>query len=268
MRSFNRRQNVFNLIKKHKYDIIFLQETHWTAELQTNILREWEGKILFNNFDSTARGTAILFLPSFIFKHHNNSCDSQGRTRQSLIEHADRKFNLVNIYAPGTDTDRKNYFVTIPAYISSTEENILGGDFNCISDNKLGGNPLARQTAMTILNTITLQNNLVDIWRDQHCDVRKFTWTGKNPYDNSYIHTGIDKFYVTTALANVITTTDIIPFPFSDHDAILITINLQQHQCGNGYLHFNNSLLNDHIFNAEINNFLERLDNEFTTMVG
>ena len=192
LRSFNRRQNVFNLIKKHKYDVIFLQETHWTAELQTDILREWEGKILFNNFDSTARGTAILFHPNFIFKHHNNSCDSQGRTQQSLIEHADRKFNLVNIYAPRTDTDRKNYFITIPAYISSTEENILGGDFNCISDkklDKLGGNPLARQTAMTILNTITLQNNLVDIWRDQHRDVRKFTWTGKNPHDNSYIHT-------------------------------------------------------------------------------
>ena len=258
LRSFNRRQNVFNLIKKHKYDVIFLQETHWTAELQTDILREWEGKILFNNFDSTPRSTAILFHPNFIFKHHNNSCDSQGRTQQSLIEHADRKFNLVNIYAPRTDTDRKNYFITIPAYISSTEENILGGDFNCISDkklDKLGGNPLARQTAMTILNTITLQNNLVDIWRDQHRDVRKFTWTGKNPHDNSYIHTRIDKFYVTTTLANVITTTDIIPFPFSDHDAILLTINLQQHQRRNGYWHFNNSLLNDHTFNAEINNF-------------
>ena len=38
LRSFNHRQNVFNLIKKHKYDIIFLQETHWTAELQTDIL--------------------------------------------------------------------------------------------------------------------------------------------------------------------------------------------------------------------------------------
>ena len=54
--------------KKHKYDIIFLQETHWTDELQTDILREWEGKILFNNFDSTACGTAILFHPNLIFK--------------------------------------------------------------------------------------------------------------------------------------------------------------------------------------------------------
>ena len=74
------------------------------------------------------------------------------------------------------DTQRNNFFITIPAYISSTEDNILWGDFNCISDkklDKLGGNPLARQAAMTILNTITLQNNLVDIWRDQHYDARK-----------------------------------------------------------------------------------------------
>ena len=65
------RQNVFTLIKKHKYDIILLQDTHRTDELQTDILREWEGKILFNNFDATAHGTAILFHPNFIFKNHN-----------------------------------------------------------------------------------------------------------------------------------------------------------------------------------------------------
>ena len=165
----------------------------------------------------------------------------------------------MNIYTPRTDTERKNYFITIPAYVSSTKENILGGDFNCISDkklDKLGGNPLARQTAMTILNTITLQNNLVDIWCDQHRDARKFTWTGINPHNNSYIHTRINKFYVTSTLANVITNTDIIPFPFSDNDAILLTINLQQQQQrGNSYWHFNNSLLNDQVFNNEINDF-------------
>ena len=93
----------------------------------------------------------------------------------------------MNIYAPCTDTERRNYFVTLSAYLSATEGNILGGNFNYISDNRLdkqGGNPLARQTAATILHTITSQNNLVDMWRDQHGDVRKFTWTGRHPLDN------------------------------------------------------------------------------------
>ena len=30
LQNVNRRQNIFNLIKKQKYDITFLQETHWT----------------------------------------------------------------------------------------------------------------------------------------------------------------------------------------------------------------------------------------------
>ena len=56
-------------------------------------------------------------------------------------------------------------------------------------------------------------------------------------------------------LTNIIPQTDIIPFPYSDHDTILLTINLQQQQRGTGYWLFNNSLLDDHLFNTEINDF-------------
>ena len=150
--------------------------------------------------------------------------------------------------------ERRNYFVTLSAYLSATEGNILGGDFNCISDNildKQGGNPLARKTAATILHTITSQNNLVDIWCDQHRDVRKYTWTGRHAHDNTYIHTQIDKFYVSLPLTNFISHTDIVPFPFSDHDAILLTINLQQQPRGTGYWLFNKSLLDDQLFNTD-----------------
>ena len=137
-------------------------------------------------------------------------------------------------------THRERIFlITIPAYISSTEDNILWGDLNCISDeklDKLGGNPLVRQAAMTILNTMTLQNNLVDIWRDQHHDARKFTRSRINPHDNPYIHTQIDKFYVTSTLANISTATDIIPFPFPDH--ALFYLRLTNNKMGQRLLAF------------------------------
>ena len=71
----------------------------------------------------------------------------EGRSQQILIQCGDCKFILVIIYGSHTDTERRSYFVTLPAYISPTDENIWGGDFNCISDNildKQGGNPLAR----------------------------------------------------------------------------------------------------------------------------
>ena len=99
---------------------------------------------MFNNFEYNARGTAILFSPTFDYRMYNNTSDPHGRTVQTLIEHADRKFNLINIYASNTNAERRIYFHSISTFISSTEDNILGGDFNCIADHKLdklGGNP-------------------------------------------------------------------------------------------------------------------------------
>ena len=203
LRTLNRRQAVFNSIKKNKYDVIFLQETHWTDDLKNDILRERCGTILFNNFEHNAKGTAILFHPTFDFQIHNNTCDRNGRTIQTLIEHADRKFNLINIYAPRTNAERRIYFHEISTFLSATDTNILGGDFNCISDtklDKLGGNPFARQTANKILYTITQQHSLTDIWRDRNRDTKKFTWTGKRPQTNKFIHTRIDKFYISSLL--------------------------------------------------------------------
>ena len=165
LQNVNCRQTDVNLIKQRKYDIISLQETHWTDDLKPDILREWGRNIIFNNFEPNARGAAILFHPNFDYQNHNNMCDSQRRTVQAVTEHGDHKFNLINIYAPRIDAERR-YFTMVQNFISTTETNILGCDFNCITDNrldKLGGNPNPRQIAATFLHTITQQNNLTDI---------------------------------------------------------------------------------------------------------
>ena len=101
---------------KQKYDVIFLQETHWTDDLKDTILRDWEGTILFNNFEHNAGGTTILFSTNFDFRICDHTCDSHGRTIRTLIEHADRKFILVNIYAPRTDTESRIFFHNISAF--------------------------------------------------------------------------------------------------------------------------------------------------------
>ena len=120
---------------------------------------------------------------------------------------------------------------------------------------KSGGNPNARQMAATILHTITQQNNLTDIWRDRNRDIPKFTWTRKNPHDNTYIHTRIDKFYISSTLSTYITKTEIIPFSFSDHDLVSLTFDLNNQPPRESYWLSNNNLLEDDVFNANINNF-------------
>ena len=37
LRSPDRRKSAFHFLRIHKYDIIFLQETHWTTDLQDAI---------------------------------------------------------------------------------------------------------------------------------------------------------------------------------------------------------------------------------------
>ena len=149
--------------------------------------------------NATPEARQFFFLRILIFDCETTYAISMGELVQTLIEHAGRKFNLSDVYAPRRNAERRIYFHSLLVYISKTDENILGGDFNCIADNKLGGNPSARQTATTVLTTITHQNNLTDIWRDSNRDVKKFTWTGKNT-QNSFIHTRINKFYISSQL--------------------------------------------------------------------
>ena len=77
----------------------------------------------------------------------------------------------------------------------------------------------------------------------------------QTPHSNTSIHTRIDKFYISSALAPCVITTDIIPFPFSDHDLITLKIDLHNQPRGEGYWHFNNSLLDDNVFVTEIYQF-------------
>ena len=266
LRNVNSRRTVFNLIKQQKYDISFLQETHWTDYLRPEVLREWGGDIIFNNFEPNARGTSIFFHLLFDYRNHHNVRDLQGRTFNAV-----NKVNLINIYAPTTDLECRHYFATISNFPSITDDNILGGDFNCILDNKIdkfGGNPYARQTATTFLHTIMQQYNMTDIWRDRNRNTRKFTWTGKTSHDNRYIHTRINRFYISSTLSNHVTNKHIIPFSFSDHDLISLTFDFNTQPRGEGYRLSNNNLLEDDRFNARVNHFWFKWlskKNEFTT---
>ena len=87
-----------------------------------------------------------------------------------LLELGDHTFNIVNIYAPQTDNELESFFANVDNFFSVEHENIIAGDFNCISNqrlDKLGGNPNARHLAAATLVTICTQYNLIaiDIWR-------------------------------------------------------------------------------------------------------
>ena len=106
-------------------------------------------------------------------------------------------------------------------FLSDSNDNILGGDFNRIFNSrldKLRGVPNARQSAASVLlNVLSTRFSLVDVWRERHKDERNFTWTGRDPRDPSlFIRTRIDYFFICQPVNQCVTATDIQPYPHSD----------------------------------------------------
>ena len=258
LRSDDRRHNAFSYFRRNRLDILLLQETHWTSELETKIKSEWNGDAFFSNGTNNSRGVAVLISSRLDYDVIRVRSDNEGRILNVLLDLDDHTLNIVNIYAPQTDTERQAFFSGLDDFISDDHKNIIGGDFNCIANvrlDKVGGNPNARQLAAATLQTICALHNLVDIWRDRHKDERNYTWTGRHPTNGSFIRTRIDKFLISRSLYPLVTDTSIKPFAHSDHDYVSLTLNFDEKQRGPGYWHFNNELISDAAFEAEINDF-------------
>lgn len=184
LRMDDRRQTAFLFFKRHKFDIVFIQETHWTDEQKSAIEQDWDGDIYFNPGTRNACGVAILINSHLDYQLHHRKQDSHGRVLALEISFEDTTINLVNIYAPRSDLERRSFFTQLETFLSDQFENILGGDFNCIADlrlDKLRGNPDARQSANTSLLNIMSRYSLFDIWRERNKSTRNYTWSGKNP---------------------------------------------------------------------------------------
>ena len=258
LRSPDRHQTAFSFYQRNRMDVVLLQETHWTAEMEIQIKCEWNGEAIFNHGSNTARGVAVLINPRLEHIAKQTKCDNEGRILNILVEVDDHTFNVVNIYAPQTDKERQTFYANLNDFISADHENIIAGDFNCITDQRLdkfGGNPNARHLAAATLQTICAQYNLTDIWRDRHKDERNYTWTGRHPVNGTFIRTRIDKFLISRSINHLVIDTSIKPFTHSDHDYIFLTLNLDNIQRGPGFWHFNNELIDVAAFEAEIEEF-------------
>ena len=266
LRSADRRQTAFSFFTRSRFDIIFLQETHWTADMEIELQRDWQGHVSCTHGTNSARGAAILISSRLDYKVKETKRDNEGRVLNLVIEMDEQTINLVNVYAPNTDTERRTFFLNLEPFISKEYENIIGGDFNSIMDNrldKLGGDPNSRQAATYFLRTFNERYDLCDIWRERHKDERNYTWTGRMTSNHLFIRTRIDFFLTSRALNQFITAVDIKPYAHSDHDCITLAIDFDKIHRGPGYWLFNNDLLTDVVFQAEIERFWTGWQEEF-----
>ena len=127
-----KRRRIFNYYRP-KCDILCLQETHSTEEIEKQWISEWGGNIIFSHGESNARGVAILTKKGFKGKLSEAEQDGHGRILCCTLQVESRIMCLMNIYAPNTDSP--NFFENwIRKAFKKNSDIIAVGDYNTVSD--------------------------------------------------------------------------------------------------------------------------------------
>ena len=136
---------------------------------------------------------------------------------------------MVNVYAPNITTKQSSFFLTLSDLISEQGQStpdckvFLGGDFNVTLDPPSecsGGNSFLKES-VKLLENITMENDLVDIWRIRNPDSKKFNWGQKSPI----MQRRLSYWLISDTLQKDVVKSDIVTATKTDHLAITLEID-------------------------------------------
>ena len=79
IRDYFKRKSIFTWVKQQNTDIVFLQETHSTPDIENEWKFQWQGKMLFAHGTNHSRGVLILFNNELHFEIKSEYIDTEGR---------------------------------------------------------------------------------------------------------------------------------------------------------------------------------------------
>ena len=258
IRSTIKRKTLFTWLDERKYDIIFLQESYSTLDVENIWKTQWQGKLQFAHGSNHSCGVMILVRSDLDFSIKSVNLDSEGRSIIMEVDVQGSLFLFVNIYTPNKVQDQCQFFANLNKKIEDFVVNkehriILGGDFNVTFDSDLDcsrAKPFKKDSVKQIQH-LSLDFDLVD---------KRFTWRQKNPF----IQRRLDYWLIRDACQDDIEKSDIIPSINSDHSAIFLHFNcLDKQKHGPSFWKFNASLIDDNDFVTLINESVLVWLNEF-----
>ena len=174
-----KRSKVFTHLKRLNSAIVFLQETHLRIKDHHRLHCSWVSQVYHSNFNSKARGVAILINKKVQFSSTNVIADQNGRYLIVAGTLMQRKVLLVNVYAPNfDDAEFANRLLSSLPFLN-THLLIFGGDLNCVFDPSLDrSNPrnLTQSAMSKTFSDFMMQNGLVDPWRSRNPLTKKFSF--------------------------------------------------------------------------------------------
>ena len=113
-----KRASIFNWCKNSSADLILLQETHSTVNVEAQWQQEYGGSILFSHGTNNSRGVAIVFRKDNDIDVTNVYNDDDGRILCINVVKEDLKFAVVNIYAPNIENLQIKFYVDLNNYFN------------------------------------------------------------------------------------------------------------------------------------------------------
>ena len=258
-----KRKTVFEHFKKLG-GIIFVQETHGTTSIENQWKSEWGGDIFFSHGASNSRGVMILFPSDFEVTVNKVDTDNDGRMILMTCKIQGTNYLLFNVYGPNSKMDHKLFLEKLKNKLNDISADdydyiIGGGDWNFtdVDIDRAGGNYTVWQESSTIMEEITENADIIDIWRVRNPDIKRFTFRQKNR--GNIIQSRLDRLYISDTLQYNVSQTDIFPSVRSDHSGVRVSIRPTdgKHQNGASFWKFNNSLLKNEEFTTGLKNYIK-----------
>ena len=122
LRDYFKRKKVFKYLQDKRLDVIFLQETHSTKDVELFWKRQMKGTFYFSHGSNLARGVLTFVREGFNFEVLDSIFDKNGRYIILKIRTYDQIFTLVNIYAPNIVREQKEFWVELCTVLDNVDD--------------------------------------------------------------------------------------------------------------------------------------------------
>lgn len=224
MRDDNKRKMIFEYIKQQGADIICLQETHSSIEIEDKWTKEWNGKAYWNSENEHTAGTAILIARKRnSYKITDTTKDTEGRFMHICIQAGNTKLYISNLHAHNHRVQRRSQLRQLVARTRKFHTQLIAGDFNGIDVSELDREPAntKKDEGDAKFNRRIMGNmDVKDTYRDINGNQKDFTFFyagGKSRLDRIYASKDIK-----------VIACNHVPCSFSDHDAVIATVQLDE----------------------------------------
>lgn len=183
----NKRLDVFDYMKSKNYSIVCLQDIHIAPGMEDIVRTEWGYEAVICPYRSNARGIGIFFNNNFEYSIKKVKTGASKGYVIIELEITDKTFLLVNLYGP--NIDQPDLYRELSTSIAEFENAsmIICGDWNLVLDPTKDtngylhvNNPKAHKMVLELIN----QYNLVDVWRQEYKQLRRYTYLQPNPQKN------------------------------------------------------------------------------------